>query len=83
MRRPSSKPSTGWPPTRWVGESGVTQVGVRGFERAELAHERVELGVGDLRRVALVVQRFVVANLIAERGDAVGGGHAKARGRSG
>jgi hypothetical protein len=36
------------------------------LERDELAHEPVELGVGDLRRVADVVELFVMANLLTK-----------------
>ena len=57
---------------------GRQQVGVRLFECAQLAHERVELGIRDLRGVAIVVQRLVMADLIAEGGDSVGGSHAGA-----
>jgi hypothetical protein len=42
-----AKPSAGRPPTRWVGDRDP-QLGMRGFELAQLAHERVELGVRDL-----------------------------------
>ena len=40
----------------------VQELGVRRLERRELAHERVELGVGDLRGVVEVVALFVVAD---------------------
>ena len=39
---------------------------MRGLESPELAHQRVELGVGDLGRVVDVVALFVVAD------DAIG-----------
>ena len=40
------------------------------LEPLELAHQRVELGVGDLRRVEDVVALFVMANQAAELVDA-------------
>ena len=43
-------------PTRCVGESGVTQLRVGSLEVGQLAEEPVVLGVGELRRVLLVVQ---------------------------
>jgi hypothetical protein len=51
----------------------VLQIGVRGLERKELAHERVKLGVGNLGAVLLVIQDFVMADQITKLGDAAGG----------
>ena len=60
------KPSAGLPPTRWVGESGVSKLGVRGFDGLELVHQRVVLGVGDLGRVEDVIQVLVAAQFGAQ-----------------
>ena len=51
------------------------QLGMRGFERLELVHQRVEVGVADLGRGLYVVQLFVTAYFLAEMLDAFGGGH--------
>jgi hypothetical protein len=45
------------------------------LEPLELAHQRVELGVGDLRIAQDVVALFVVADLTAELVDAFGRSH--------
>ena len=50
----------GRPPGRCVGESGVDELGMLLLDRAQLAHERVELGVGDLGRVEHEVLLVVV-----------------------
>ena len=68
-----AKPSTGRPPTRWVGESGVTSSGMLRLERLELVQQRVELVVGDLGIVVDVVALFVMPDRVAELRDAVGG----------
>ena len=68
-----AKPSAGRPLTRCVGESGGDEVRVLGLEPLELVHQRVELGVGDLRLVEDVVALFVVANQSPEFCDAFGG----------
>ncbi len=46
---------------------------MRRLETRQLAHQLVELGVGDLRAVVHVVALFVVADERAELGDAFGG----------
>jgi hypothetical protein len=48
---------------------------MRGLELGELAHERVELGVGDLRGVVQVIAIFVVSDQLAKPGDALCRGH--------
>ena len=58
---------------------GILQLGMRLLERRELAHQRVELGVGDLGSVVDVVPLFVVADQGAELGDAFGGSHGHRR----
>ena len=64
---------SGLAPTRWVGESGVTQVGVLRLEVAQLVQQRVVLGVGDLRVVEDVVAVVVVLELRAQLVRALGG----------
>ncbi len=61
-----SKPKATRPPTRCVGESGVIEIRMRRLEVRQLTHERVELGVGDLRRAVDVIQLLVMANQAAE-----------------
>ena len=56
----------GRPPGRWVGESGVTSVGYSLLERAQLADERVELGVGHFGFVEHEVALVVVLDQLAE-----------------
>jgi hypothetical protein len=46
---------------------GRHQAGMRLFERAELAQERVEFRVGQFRVVVDVIELFVAANLMLER----------------
>ena len=48
-----------------------------GFERLELVHQGVELGIGDLRRRLNVVELFVVADLLPERLDAISWSHSR------
>ena len=48
---------------------------MRSFERLELVHQLVEIGVADLGRGLYVVQLFVTAYFLAEMLDAFGGGH--------
>ena len=60
----------GRPPGRCVGESGVTSSGCCRFERAQLAHQRVELRVGDLGRVEHEVLLVVVLDQLAQLCDA-------------
>ena len=64
-----TKPSRGLPPTRWVGESGVEQLGMLGFQIAQLAHQRVVFGVADLGLVQHVVQALVMAQRFAQLFD--------------
>jgi hypothetical protein len=54
---------------------GVGQLGVCLFDRPKLAHESVELGVGDLRRVVHVVALFVMADESSQFVSALGGTH--------
>ena len=68
------------PPTRWVGESGVIELGMRGLEGLQLLQERVELGVGDLRRVEDVVGVLVAPDVGAERRGALSRGHVSRNG---
>ena len=51
------------------------QVGMRLLECAELPHERVERGIGDLRIVVDVVPLLVVPDLVAKREDALAVSH--------
>ena len=51
---------------------GRGQLRVRRLEVLELAHQRVALGVADLRRVLLVVERVGTLDLLAQLGDAGG-----------
>ena len=60
----------GRPPGRCVGESGVTSVGMLRLELAQLADERVELGVGDLGLVEDEVPLVVVLDQLAQLRDA-------------
>ena len=57
------------------GRIGILQLRMRVFERFELVHQRVELGVGDLRVVVNVVALFVMANEGTELVDALRGCH--------
>ncbi len=68
--RTDAKFSAGRPPTRWVGESSGDEIGMIALEVLELAQQRIELGVGDLRRGLDVVALFVMADLLAELVDA-------------
>ena len=54
---------------------GRDEIGMRVLERLQLGEQRVELGVGDLGIVVAVVALFVVADLSAEFGDALGRRH--------
>ena len=51
------------------GRIGSDEVGVVGFEALQLAHEVVEVGVGDRRLVEDVIEVLVVADLVAEGVD--------------
>ena len=62
---------TGSPPTRWVGESGVTQLGVLALDRAQLVEQRVVGVVADLGVVEDVVAVAVVRELLAQLGGAL------------
>ena len=64
------KVSTGAPPTRCVGESGVISSGWRASSVAQFDHELVEVGVGDLGLVEDEVAVLVVGDLRAELLDA-------------
>ena len=52
---------------------GGDEIGMGVFERLQLAHQRVELGVGDLGVVENVVPLFVMPNAIAQLLDLPGG----------
>ena len=47
--RTVAKPSSGWPPTRWVGLSRRHQLGVLGLELGQPLHHPVVFAVADLR----------------------------------
>ena len=66
------KPSAGLPPTRWVGESGVSSSGCAASMPLQLVHQRVVVGVGDLRRVENVVEVLVAAQFGAQFFGALG-----------
>ena len=55
------------------GRVGGDELGIRLFDRPQLADEGVVLGIGDLRVVELVVPEVVVLNLLAQIGSACGG----------
>mgnify|MGYP003694504673 CR=1 FL=1 len=63
--------SSGAPPTRCVGESGVAELGMRRLQLGELAEQLVVLGIRNARiveHVVAVVVRFdVPAQLSARR----------------
>ena len=61
---------TGVPPTRCVGESGVTRSGCAVLQRDQLAHERVVFGIADFRAVLDVVQARVLRDFLPESPDA-------------
>ena len=67
-----ARPSRAWrsasPPTRWVGESGVTQLRVLGLDPAQLVEQRVVRVVADLGVVEDVVAVAVVLQLPAQLG---------------
>ena len=50
--------------------AGIGELGMGGFELTKLAHEPVELRIGDHRRVVNVIPFFVVADLLAQSLDA-------------
>ncbi len=64
--RTGAKPSSTVPSTRCVGESGVTQLGMRRLDRLQLLEQPVVLGVGDLRLVEHVVAVGVVLQQLAQ-----------------
>ena len=64
----------GRPPGRCVGESGVISAGCFALELAELADQRVELGVGDLRLVEHEVVLVVGVDLLAQLPHSSDGG---------
>ena len=68
--RTFSRYSTGAAPTRCVGESGVTQLGVLGLELAQLVEQRVVDVVVDAGVVEDVVAIVVLVELLAELGGA-------------
>ena len=79
MWRTGANVADGGAPTSSSGESAVSSSGYSLGERLELAHERVELGVGDLGLVVAVVPLAVVPDLrrrARRRGAATSGGTA-------
>ena len=68
-------PTTGASPMRCVGLSGVISSGCCGLELLQPLHQPVVLEVADLRRRLDVVLAVVVANLLAQRFDALGNMH--------
>ena len=60
---------------------GRDEQGMLDLERHEFAHERVELGVGDLGIGVDVVALFVVPDALAQRRNLFGGGHRAASAR--
>ena len=56
----AANPVANPPPTRWLGDSGVTQRGVLGLQRLQFLQQRVELAVGHRRRVQHVVAELGV-----------------------
>ena len=60
------------------GRIGSDEVGVVGFEALQLAHEVVEVGVGDRRLVEDVIEVLVVADLVAEGVDLAAEGRHRA-----
>ena len=62
------KPSDGLPPTRWVGESGVEQLGMRGFNVLQFVHQRVVLGIRDHWRIHHVVEVLVTTQFRVQFG---------------
>ena len=60
------KPSRGFAADALGGRIRSEQFGMLGFQRLELAHQRVVFGVGDLRIVEHVILMFVVAQFLAE-----------------
>ena len=69
-----TKPSRGLPPTRWVGESSVTNSGCAASSALQLPHHHVVLGVRDFRRVQHVIKILVMRNFLAQRFDFLGDG---------
>ena len=67
------KPSAGLPPTRWVGESGVMRSGCSASRALRRFMQGVVLGVGEHGGVEDVVEVLVVAELVAQGGDLLGG----------
>ncbi len=59
-----TNPSRGWPPTRWVGESGVRSSGCASSRSAQLAHRAVVFSIGDLGLIENVVEVFVMFQLL-------------------
>ena len=68
--RPARTSTPACPPGRCVGESAVTSDGILRLELAQLAHQRVELGVGDLGLVEHEVALVVVLDQLAQLRDA-------------
>jgi hypothetical protein len=62
-----------------MGRRGrIVELRMGRLERRQFTHERVELRIGNLRRVVDEIALFVVANQAAELADAfTGGGHEK------
>ena len=60
---------SGWPPTRWVGESGVTRSGNCSSRFFKLRVELVVLEIGNLGLRLDVVEVIVAADSLAEVSD--------------
>ncbi len=69
-----ANPSTGRPPTRWVGLAGLRSSGYLLFERDQLGEQQVEFAVADLRLAAPVIKLVVAVDLGRQ-----GGGAARSR----
>ena len=60
-------------PTRFDGRIRADQMRKRRLELAVLAHQRVIVGVGNLRRVLVVIEPVVPRDLLRQPHQAVGG----------
>ena len=67
---PVEKPA---PPTRWVGESGVSSDGELVLDRLQLPQQDVELAIGHGGRVEHVVPELGIGDLLGQLGMPVCG----------
>ncbi len=79
--RTEAKPSAGAAADALGRRIGGDEIGMIALEILQLAQERVELGVGDLRVLVDVVALFVMADLLAKLFDAGGGIHGSLKAR--